>query len=77
MDDKTDTPGAIIDRIRLALDVKDKAEIAGLRREPFVADDMKQECANCIYYLPRRRHCDQPELDFAVNPDWWCLLWRC
>ena len=69
-------PAKLLAHIAEAPEVKERAALAGLQRVPFDDGDMKQECANCIYYLPNYKHCDQPELDFPVDPDWWCLLWR-
>ncbi|GAC1633647.1 MAG: hypothetical protein NVS9B10_29140 [Nevskia sp.] len=71
-----DATDAIIDRIRGTSDVKEKAEIAGLSRKPFTGGDIDQACQTCIYFLPRHGHCDQPQLNFPVDPDWWCRLWR-
>ena len=76
MDHEADSPELILERIRTTPDVKQKAEIAGLKREPFDDGEIKQECANCIYFLPHHGHCDLPELNFPVDPDWWCRLWR-
>lgn len=76
MDQTAVDPASLVVRIAETADVKHKAEIAGLIREPFDDGDMKQECATCIYFLPNYKHCDKPELDFPVNPDWWCRLWR-
>ncbi len=76
MDLQSDTPASITAQIAQTADIKEKAVIAGLRREPFDDGDMKQECATCIYFLPNYKHCDQPELGFPVDPDWWCRLWR-
>jgi hypothetical protein len=33
-------------------------------------------CAECVYYLTRRKWCDLPELALPVEPHWWCRLWR-
>jgi len=65
-----------VERIKSASDRKAKAEIAGLIREPLTQDDLAMACDNCIYFLPRKRWCDLPELDFPVDPDWYCKLWR-
>ena len=76
MKHETESPDILIARIRATPGVMEKAEIAGLRREPFDDGEVKRACANCIYFLPRHGHCDLPELNFPVNPDWWCRLWR-
>jgi hypothetical protein len=54
----------------------ERVEMAGLIRKPFTAGETKQECHDCIYYLPNHAFCSLPELNFPVNPDWWCRLWR-
>jgi hypothetical protein len=77
MESLSDSRETIVAHLRATSDVKERAKIAGLTREPFTSDEMNQDCANCIYFLPRHAHCDLPELNFPVNPDWWCLLWRC
>lgn len=33
-------------------------------------------CQECIYYLPRRKWCDLPELPLPVEPHWYCRLWK-
>lgn len=76
MEHEASTREDIVDRIRATPGVKEKAEIAGLIREPFDDGEMKQECASCIYFLPHHGHCDLPELNIPVDPDWWCRLWR-
>lgn len=76
MSSETEATEALIGRIRATNDVKEKVEIAGLIRHPFKDGDMDQACATCIYFLPRHGHCDAPALNFPVNPDWWCRLWR-
>jgi hypothetical protein len=76
MSSETNAVEAIIDRMRSTPDVKEKVEIAGLARKPFKDGDFKQSCANCIYFLPQHSHCDLPELNFPVDGDWWCRLWR-
>jgi hypothetical protein len=29
-----------------------------------------------MYYKVHRRYCELPELDFPVEPEWSCRLWR-
>ncbi len=77
MDQSSLTPDELLARIAETPEVKERAVLVGLRREPFDEAGVKQECASCIYFLPHYRHCDLPELDFPVNADWWCRLWRC
>ena len=73
----SDNPHDLVDRIRAAEDRKHRAEVAGLSREPVKDEDGKDRaCETCIYYLPRFGWCDQPDLDIAVDSDWWCKLWR-
>ncbi len=37
---------------------------------------MVLRCQECIYYLPRRKWCDFPELPLPVEPHWYCRLWK-
>lgn len=67
---------SIVERMRASSDVMEKLQIAGLIREPFHGGPTKQECGNCIYYLPNHQFCNLPELMIPVEPDWWCRLWR-
>jgi len=76
MSSEMDATASIIEHIYATRDVKEKAEIAGLMRAPFKDAEMDRACGTCIYFLPRHRHCDLPALDFPVDPDWWCQLWR-
>lgn len=76
MSDEADATEAIVDRLSSTPDVKEKVDIVGLLRKPFTHGDMDQACATCIYFLPRHAHCGFPQLDFPVQPDWWCRLWR-
>jgi hypothetical protein len=76
VDHLVETSDAIIERLRATTDVKERVEIAGLIRKPHTESDPTQECANCIYFLPNHAFCDVPELNFPVNSDWWCRLWR-
>jgi hypothetical protein len=76
MDTATESTDSIVERIRSSADVKLKMEISGLIRHPSNDGDIKQHCANCIYFLPNAAFCDMPELEFPVQADWWCRLWR-
>jgi hypothetical protein len=53
-----------------------KLVVAGLTLAPVVHHEVTQSCRSCMYYLIRRRHCAQPELDLPVDPEWSCRLWR-
>ena len=66
----------IVDRLRVASDMKSKADIAGLLHVPFEDDGLTKACDNCIYFLARRSWCDLPELNIPVDPEWYCKLWR-
>ena len=66
----------IVDRLRAAADMKEKAAIAGLAHRPMEVDGLEMSCENCIYFLARRSWCDLPELDIPVDPEWYCALWR-
>lgn len=37
---------------------------------------MVLRCQECIYYLPKRRWCDLPELPVPVEAHWYCRLWK-
>ncbi|MBB3046869.1 hypothetical protein FHR99_001105 [Litorivivens lipolytica] len=37
---------------------------------------MVLRCQECIYYLPRRKWCDLPELPLPVEAHWYCRLWK-
>jgi len=76
MDHAVASPEGIVARLRSCPDAKEKLAIAGLIREPRKVDSVREECGNCIYYLANHRFCDLPEMQFPVDPDWWCLLWR-
>ena len=76
MSSEMNATDAIIERINATDDVEQKVEIAGLKREPFTEGEMKQACATCIYFHPNHAHCSLPALNFPVNPEWWCRLWR-
>lgn len=71
-----DSPESIVDRLRTTPGVLQKVDIAGLTRKPFTGGETKEACGNCIYFLANHQFCDMPELQFPVEPDWWCRLWR-
>ena len=74
--EKVDPTRAVVDRMRAAASVKERADIAGLARAPVVEDDLEKSCETCIYFLARRCWCDLPELNIPVDADWYCKLWR-
>ena len=55
-------------------DLEGKLVIGGFLDHPYGPDNWR--CADCIYYLAKRRWCDLPELAVPVEPDWYCRLWR-
>ncbi len=71
-----DNTQKLIDRIRATSTRKEKAEVAGLKHERVKLDGTEMACETCIYYLPRFGWCDMPDLDIAVDPNWFCDLWR-
>jgi hypothetical protein len=66
----------IVDRLRTAADMKEKALIVELAHRPVETDGLEMSCENCIYFLARRSWCDLPELNIPVDPEWYCALWR-
>jgi hypothetical protein len=55
-------------------DLKGKLVVSGFIDHPYGPESWR--CADCIYYLARRKWCDLPELAVPVEPDWYCRLWR-
>jgi hypothetical protein len=55
-------------------DIEGKLVVGGFMDHPYGPSNWR--CADCIYYLARRRWCDLPELAVPVEPDWYCRLWR-
>lgn len=53
-----------------------KLVIGGFTLWPVTHYDVEQACESCMYYLRTRRHCELPELDLPVEPEWSCRLWR-
>ncbi len=69
---------AIVAQLR-ALDGDDldaRLEIGGFADHPIDGDDGPMRCQECIYFLPKRRWCDLPELPLPVEPQWYCRLWK-
>ena len=56
--------------------LKSKLVIAGFTLEAIEDDDIEQACETCMYYLVNRKHCELPELDLPVEPEWSCRVWR-
>jgi hypothetical protein len=57
-------------------DLLGRLDIGGFANYPVGEGDEMQRCQECIYYLPRSRWCDLPELPVPVEPHWWCRLWK-
>jgi hypothetical protein len=55
-------------------DIEGKLVIAGFIDRPYGPDNWR--CADCIYYLAKRKWCDLPELALPAEDDWFCRLWR-
>ena len=53
-----------------------KIVIGGFTISKILHNDQVQVCKTCMYYLRHQRHCDLPELDVPVEPEWSCRLWR-
>jgi len=67
----------IVDRLRSAGgDLTTKLAIAGFTPEKVDHGGLEQACESCMYYQVHRRYCELPELDFPVEPEWSCRLWR-
>lgn len=77
---RADTPEereAIIHRLRTeAVGLKSKLVIAGFSLAPIEHGDFTQHCETCMYFQSHRKHCELPELDLPVDPEWSCRLWR-
>jgi hypothetical protein len=56
--------------------LEDKIVISGFTLAPITHNDQMQFCKSCIYYLHHHRHCNLPELNIPVEPEWSCRLWR-
>jgi hypothetical protein len=55
-------------------DIRQKLIVSGFLKHPYGQDNWR--CADCIYYLAKRKWCDLPELAVPVEADWYCRLWR-
>jgi hypothetical protein len=66
----------IVDQLRSlpADDLKGKLVVSGFMDHPYGPENWR--CADCVYYLAKRKWCDLPELALPVEPDWYCRLWR-
>jgi hypothetical protein len=56
-----------------------KLHIAGFTDHPYnppSGSDIEQACSTCMYYERHRGHCNHPQLDLPVKPEWSCVLWR-
>jgi hypothetical protein len=53
-----------------------KIVISGFTLWPVTHHEIEQACETCMYYLRLRKHCELPELDLPVEPEWSCRLWR-
>jgi hypothetical protein len=68
---------AVIGRLRASDgDIATKLIIAGFTLTAIDHGGIDQACETCMYYLVHRRHCELPELDLPVDPEWSCRLWR-
>ena len=67
----------VVGRLRAeAHTLVDRLVISGMTLTTIVHQDLEQPCETCMYYLVHRRYCELPELDFPVEPEWSCRLWR-
>ncbi len=57
-------------------DLQQRLVIGGFADHPVPGPDGPMRCAECIYFLPRRRWCDLPELPLPVDGEWYCRLWK-
>lgn len=55
-------------------DIEAKLVIGGFIDHPY--GPANWSCADCIYFLAKRKWCDLPELAVPVESDWYCRLWR-
>ena len=77
---RADTPEereAIVHRLQTeARDLKGKLVIAGFELKPVEHGGFTQHCETCMYFKIHSKHCELPELDVPVEPEWSCRLWR-
>lgn len=57
-------------------DISNKLAAAGFTLRAVNHEGMEQACETCMYFQVHRRHCELPELDLPVEPQWSCRLWR-
>lgn len=57
-------------------DLIGRLDIGGFVDHGFGEGEDHQRCQECIYYLPRKKWCDIPELPVPVEAHWWCRLWK-
>ncbi|MBI3699699.1 MAG: hypothetical protein HY242_04550 [Afipia sp.] len=68
---------ALTTRLRTAgEDLTKKLAIVGFTLAPIEHEGIEQACETCMYYKVHQRHCELPELDVPVEPEWSCSLWR-
>ncbi len=77
---RADTPEqreSIVHRLRTqAGDLKAKLVIAGFGLKPIEHGGFVQHCETCMYFRIHGKHCELPELEVPVEPEWSCRLWR-
>jgi len=56
--------------------LESKLVISGMTLQAIEHGGIEQLCETCMYYLVHRKHCELPELDLPVEPEWSCRLWR-
>ncbi len=68
---------ALITRLRTeGTTLQARVAISGMTDHTIVYEGLEQPCETCMYYLVHRQYCELPELDFPVEPQWSCRLWR-
>jgi hypothetical protein len=80
MSPRADTPDereSIVRRLQAeAHDLKAKLVIADFALKPVEHGGFTQHCETCMYFKIHQKHCELPELDLTVDPEWSCRLWR-
>jgi hypothetical protein len=76
--DTSETAIQIVTRLRTEAgdDMRSKLVVGGFTNHPVYAGGSFQACKSCMYFQPHRQHCELPELDLPVKPQWSCRLWR-